>query len=140
MATIIGGIAASHTPTIGFAFDRDKRDDPMWAPIFTAFDPVRQWLAQNQPDVLLFIYNDHVTSFFFDHYSAFALGDALCTSAVRSAELDLPTQLRRFAPTSFGPTSQPYAEEDWLAQLPQANPCASASNTTRIRCEVRSSR
>ena len=74
MATIIGGIAASHTPTIGFAFDRDKRADPVWAPIFEAFDPVRQWLAEQRADVLLFIYNDHVTSFFFDHYSAFTLG------------------------------------------------------------------
>ncbi|MFT4173041.1 MAG: gallate dioxygenase [Rhodocyclaceae bacterium] len=74
MATIIGGIAASHTPTIGFAFDRDKRGDPAWAPVFEAFDPVRQWLDAQKPDVLLFIYNDHVTSFFFDHYSAFALG------------------------------------------------------------------
>jgi gallate dioxygenase len=74
MATIIGGIAASHTPTIGFAVDRDKRNDPAWGPIFTAFDPVREWLERQRPDVLLFIYNDHVTSFFFDHYSAFALG------------------------------------------------------------------
>ncbi len=74
MASIVGGIAASHTPTIGFAFDRDKRDDPVWAPIFTAFEPVQQWLAAKKPDVLLFIYNDHITSFFFDHYSAFTLG------------------------------------------------------------------
>ncbi len=74
MATIVGGIAASHTPTIGFAFDRDKRDDPVWAPIFTAFAPVRAWLEEKRPDVLLLIYNDHVTSFFFDHYSAFTLG------------------------------------------------------------------
>jgi gallate dioxygenase len=74
MARIIGGIAASHTPTIGFAFDRDKRSDPAWGPIFEAFDPVRAWLEREKPDVLLFIYNDHVTSFFFDHYSAFALG------------------------------------------------------------------
>ncbi len=74
MAKIIGGIAASHTPTIGFAFDRDKRSDPVWAPIFAAFEPVSQWLSREKPDVLLFIHNDHVTSFFFDHYSAFALG------------------------------------------------------------------
>ena len=74
MARIVGGIAVSHTPTIGFAFDRDKRADPAWTPVFEAFDPVRQWLAQARPDVLLFVYNDHVTSFFFDHYSAFALG------------------------------------------------------------------
>lgn len=74
MATIIGGIAASHTPTIGFAVDRDKQDDPVWAPIFEAFRPVQEWIAHKKPDVLLMIYNDHVTSFFFDHYSAFALG------------------------------------------------------------------
>ena len=74
MAQIIGGIAASHTPTIGFAFDRDKQDDPAWAPIFKAFAPVQQWIAERKPDVLLLIYNDHVTSFFFDHYSAFSLG------------------------------------------------------------------
>ncbi|MEK8029239.1 gallate dioxygenase [Ideonella sp. DXS29W] len=74
MARIIGGIAASHTPTIGFAFDRDKRNDPVWAPIFEAFEPVRGWIERQRPDVLLMVYNDHVTSFFFDHYSAFTLG------------------------------------------------------------------
>jgi gallate dioxygenase len=74
MARIIGGIAASHTPTIGFAYDRNKRDDPVWAPIFENFAPLADWLAEKHPDVLLLIYNDHVTSFFFDHYSAFALG------------------------------------------------------------------
>ena len=74
MARIIGAIATSHTPTIGFAYDRDKSQDPAWAPIFEAFKPVQNWLGANKPDVLFFIYNDHVTSFFFDHYSAFALG------------------------------------------------------------------
>jgi gallate dioxygenase len=74
MARIVGGIAASHTPTIGFAYDRDSRKDPVWAPIFEQFAEVSQWLAGKRPDVLLLTYNDHVTSFFFDHYSAFALG------------------------------------------------------------------
>lgn len=74
MARILGGIACSHTPTIGFAVDKNKQDDPVWAPIFEAFTPVRQWLEERKPDVLFFIYNDHVTSFFFDHYSAFTLG------------------------------------------------------------------
>ena len=31
MARIIGGIAASHTPTIGFAYDRNKRDESLEA-------------------------------------------------------------------------------------------------------------
>ena len=74
MAQIIGGIGSSHTPTIGFAVDAKKQDDPVWAPIFEAYRPVREWLETRKPDVLFFIYNDHVTSFFFDHYSAFALG------------------------------------------------------------------
>ena len=74
MARIIGAVAASHTPTIGFAYDRKKQNDPAWKPIFEAFRPVQQWLTERKPDVLFVVYNDHVTSFFFDHYSAFALG------------------------------------------------------------------
>jgi gallate dioxygenase len=74
MARIVGAIATSHTPTIGFAYDKKKQDDPVWAPIFEAYKPIQAWLAAKRPDVLFFIYNDHVTSFFFDHYSAFALG------------------------------------------------------------------
>jgi gallate dioxygenase len=74
MARIVGAVASSHTPTIGFAYDRRRQDDPVWAPIFEAYTPVQAWLADTAPDVLLVIFNDHVTSFFFDHYSQFALG------------------------------------------------------------------
>jgi gallate dioxygenase len=74
MARIVGGIGSSHSPTIGFAFDKNKQDDPMWTPIFEAYKPVRRWMEEKKPDVLLYIFNDHVTSFFFDHYSQFALG------------------------------------------------------------------
>jgi gallate dioxygenase len=74
MATIIGAVASSHTPTIGFALDKHKEHDPVWAPIFDGYRPVQEWLAAKKPDVLLLIFNDHVTSFFFDHYSHFALG------------------------------------------------------------------
>lgn len=74
MAKIIGGIATSHTPAIGFAFDTGKQLDPVWAPVFEGYKPVRQWLADRRPDVLFLAYNDHLTSFFFDHYPQFALG------------------------------------------------------------------
>jgi gallate dioxygenase len=74
VARILGAIASSHTPTIGFALDMGKQDDPVWQPIFAAYEPVRRWLSERRPDVLLYIFNDHVTSFFFDHYSTFALG------------------------------------------------------------------
>jgi gallate dioxygenase len=74
MARIIGSIASSHTPTIGYAYDQQKQTDPAWAPIFEAYAPVQRWLLETKPDVVFYIFNDHVTSFFFDHYSPFALG------------------------------------------------------------------
>jgi gallate dioxygenase len=74
MARIIGALASSHTPTIGFAYDRQKQHDPVWTPIFKSYEPLQRWLADKKPDVLVVVFNDHVTSFFFDHYSAFALG------------------------------------------------------------------
>jgi gallate dioxygenase len=73
MATIVGGIATSHTPTIAFAKDANKMEDPVWKPIFEGYEPVQQWLRDKAPDVLVYIYNDHMTAFF-DHYSHFALG------------------------------------------------------------------
>lgn len=74
MAKIIGGIGASHSPTIGFAKDTGKQHDPAWKPIFDGFDAIRGWVQDKKIDVVFVIYNDHVTSFFFDHYSAFVLG------------------------------------------------------------------
>lgn len=74
MARIVGGIGASHSPTIGYAKDTGKQDSPAWKPIFEGFDRIRGWIKDKEIDVLFMIYNDHVTSFFFDHYSAFALG------------------------------------------------------------------
>jgi protocatechuate 4,5-dioxygenase beta chain len=74
MARIIGGIGTSHVPTIAMAFDRQKQNDPDWQPLFRGYEAVAQWLAQKKPDVLFFCFNDHATTFFFDHYPSFALG------------------------------------------------------------------
>ena len=74
MARLVGGIGASHSPTIGFAKDTQKQNDPAWAPIFEGFGKVRQWIQDNDIDVIFLIYNDHVTSFFFDHYPFFSMG------------------------------------------------------------------
>jgi len=101
MARIIGGIAASHSPTIGFAYDRNKRDDPVWAPIFENFAPLAAWLGEKRPDVLLLIYNDHVTSFFFDHYSAFVPSGTLPTKAPALA-ICLRSRVTRSSPRTSG--------------------------------------
>ena len=71
MARIVGGIGTSHVPTIAMAFDRGKQDDPDWQPLFRGYEPVAKWLAEKKPDVLFFCFNDHATTFFFDHYPTF---------------------------------------------------------------------
>ena len=55
MAKIIGGIATSHSPTIGFARDTHKENDPVWAPIFEGYKPIQKWLIEKKPGVLLTI-------------------------------------------------------------------------------------
>ena len=54
MATIVGGIATSHTPTIAFAKDANKMDDPVWKPIFEGFEPVQEWLREKKRDEHVF--------------------------------------------------------------------------------------
>jgi protocatechuate 4,5-dioxygenase beta chain len=74
MARVIGGIGTSHVPTIGLAYDRGKHNHPAWKPLFEGYQPVAAWLAEHKPDVLLMIYNDHASTFFFDLYPTFAMG------------------------------------------------------------------
>lgn len=74
MAKIVGGIGASHSPTIAFAKDTNKQNDPAWSPIFDGFTEIQKWVYEKKIDCLFMIFNDHITSFFFDHYSAFSLG------------------------------------------------------------------
>ncbi|MYM26288.1 gallate dioxygenase [Duganella sp. FT135W] len=74
MARIIGGIGTSHVPTIGVAYDKGKQEDPAWTPLFEGYKPVAAWLAEKKVDVLVFFYNDHCTTFFFDLYPTFAIG------------------------------------------------------------------
>jgi protocatechuate 4,5-dioxygenase beta chain len=74
MARVIGAIGTSHVPTIGVAYDKGKQLDPAWQPLFDGYKPVAAWLAEKRPDALVFFYNDHCTSLFFDQYPTFALG------------------------------------------------------------------
>src|SRR5262249_50328209 len=74
MARIIGGAGPSPVPTIGLAYDRGKQQHPAWAPLFEGYKPVAAWLAERRPDVLVFFYNDHASTFFFDFYPTFAIG------------------------------------------------------------------
>ncbi len=76
MAKIIGGLATSHIPAIGAAIARGVQQEPYWKPFFDGFDPAREWLAREKPDVVVVFYNDHGLNFFLDKMPTFAIGAA----------------------------------------------------------------
>ncbi len=76
MAEIVGGIGSSHVPSIGKAYDMGQQDEPDWKPLFDAYGPVQNWVAELKPDVAIVVYNDHGASMFFDKYPTFAIGAA----------------------------------------------------------------
>jgi protocatechuate 4,5-dioxygenase beta chain len=74
MARIIGGIGTSHIPSVGAIVDRGLADSPPWKPYFDSYQPIRQWLAEQRPEVAIVVYNDHGADFFLDKMPTFALG------------------------------------------------------------------
>ncbi|MBI5132756.1 MAG: protocatechuate 3,4-dioxygenase [Rhodopseudomonas palustris] len=76
MATIIGGLAASHVPAIGGAMAKGLQQDPYWAPFFDGFNAPCRWLEAAKPDAAVVIYNDHGLNFFLDKMPTFAVGAA----------------------------------------------------------------
>jgi protocatechuate 4,5-dioxygenase beta chain len=76
MATIVGGIATTHVPSIGNAIAKGLQHDPYWSPFFGGFDAAHKWLAQTRPDVAVVFYNDHGLNFFLDKLPTFAVGAA----------------------------------------------------------------
>ncbi|MBS0559257.1 MAG: protocatechuate 3,4-dioxygenase [Proteobacteria bacterium] len=76
MGRIIGGIGSPHAPSIGALIDAGDWDNPDWRPLLRGFAPMQDWLVQQRPDAAILIYNDHVTTFFFETYPIFALSVA----------------------------------------------------------------
>ena len=76
MARIIGGVTTSHVPAIGGAIAKGKQQDPYFKPFFDGFAPIRHWLAETRPDVVVAFYNDHGLNFFLDKMPTFAIGTA----------------------------------------------------------------
>lgn len=76
MAKIIGGISTSHIPAIGVAMDQGLEHTPYWQDFFAAYPPVRDWLAEQKPDIAIVFYNDHGLEFFLDKKPTFAVGVA----------------------------------------------------------------
>jgi len=76
MARISAGVTTSHVPAIGAALDNGKAADAYWAPVFAGYDYAKRWIAQQQPDVVILVYNDHATAFSQDIIPTFAIGCA----------------------------------------------------------------
>ena len=76
MARIRSGLATSHVPAIGAALDLGKADAPYWQPVFAGYEWTRRWMAHEQPDVVILVYNDHASAFMLDMVPTFAIGCA----------------------------------------------------------------
>lgn len=76
MARITAGVACSHIPAIGAAWDHGRVDDDYWRPVFAGFEWTKQWLVQHMPDVVVLVYNDHASAFSLELIPTFAIGCA----------------------------------------------------------------
>ncbi len=76
MAHVSASVYTSHVPAIGVAIDLGKTDEPYWRPVFDGYQPSRKWIAEQIPDVIVLVYNDHATSFSLDMIPTFAIGTA----------------------------------------------------------------
>ncbi|OYT87201.1 MAG: protocatechuate 3,4-dioxygenase [Burkholderiales bacterium PBB6] len=76
MARITASVYTSHVPAIGAAIDLGKAHEPYWQPLFAGYEPSKQWLKDNKPDVIFLVYNDHATAFSLELIPTFAIGCA----------------------------------------------------------------
>ena len=76
MAKITASVYTSHVPAIGAAIDQGKTSEPYWQPLFAGYEPSKQWMKDNTPDVIFLVFNDHATAFSLDLIPTFAIGTA----------------------------------------------------------------
>src|ERR1700735_3551955 len=76
MAKITAGVATSHVPAIGAALDLGKSAEPYWKRVFDGYEFSKKWIAEEKPDVIILVYNDHATAFSLELIPTFAIGCA----------------------------------------------------------------
>jgi protocatechuate 4,5-dioxygenase, beta chain len=76
MARVTAGVSTSHVPAIGAAIDLGKTREAYWAPVFAGYEFSKQWIAEQKPDVVFLVYNDHASAFSLDIVPTFAIGCA----------------------------------------------------------------
>jgi len=76
MARISAGITTSHVPAIGAALDHGNSGDDYWRPVFAGYDWTKKWIADNRPDIVVLVYNDHASALSMEMIPTFAIGCA----------------------------------------------------------------
>jgi protocatechuate 4,5-dioxygenase, beta chain len=76
MARITAGLTTSHIPAVGAAIDLGKTAEPYWKPLFDGYEWTKAWAKRNVPDVVVLVYNDHMSAFTPEVVPTFALGCA----------------------------------------------------------------
>lgn len=76
MARITAGITTSHIPAVGAALDLGKTGEPYWQPVFAGYDWAKAFEAEEKPDVVVLVYNDHASAFDMRFIPTFAIGCA----------------------------------------------------------------
>ena len=76
MARVTAGVTTSHVPAIGAALDLGKSGDDYWRPVFAGYEWSKKWIAEERPDVIVLVYNDHATAFSLEMIPTFAIGCA----------------------------------------------------------------
>jgi protocatechuate 4,5-dioxygenase beta chain len=61
---------------VGIALDKGLTEQPYWAPVFRGFEFSKKWIAEQKPDVVILVYNDHATAFSVEVIPTFAIGCA----------------------------------------------------------------
>jgi protocatechuate 4,5-dioxygenase beta chain len=76
MARITAGVTSSHVPAIGAAIDLERTDTDYWAPLFAGYKWSKEWIKEEDPDVIVLVYNDHASAFSLEVIPTFAIGCA----------------------------------------------------------------
>jgi hypothetical protein len=83
MARITAGVSTSHVPAIGAALDSGRSAEPYWAKVFAGYEFSKRWIAEQKPDVVFLVYNDHATAFSLELIPTFAIG---CAASFQPAD------------------------------------------------------
>jgi protocatechuate 4,5-dioxygenase, beta chain len=113
MARITASVFTSHVPAIGAALDLGKTGEPYWQPVFQGYEFSKQWMKDNQPDVIILVFNDHATAFSLDMIPTFAIGTAAQYQPADEGWGPRPVSVVQGHPSLAGHIAQSVIQQDF---------------------------